>query len=1625
MKRLFKIGNERHDVGRVTFSWHPDGNFIASAGRNGIIHITDRHGDIIDEIPLSTSAPVLQLEWDRDGEYLAVLQEGNGVVPLWNLSSKRIVPLETNLKDPSFLAWSRTGPQLAIGTQKGNLLIYNKSRKQKIPIVGKHSKRIICGGWSLTGNKLVLASDDKTLTISNDNGDTLLQTDLRHVALEAKFTLTEKYSVMNNNNDNNKGGSNSRNESKTSSSYDRNNGGGSKDDVLISANLNGKSLLLYNIMDEKEDPLELTFAPKDNGNGCRYGDLMKHTWYSDDTVLVGFSDGYLLSVSTSPKQLGEEQYCNHIHNHELISFSYNPLLKRVATAGDDGVKIIDIHNFKEIKSDMITLDEIENSDIDSIGWSPDGQILTVSTVKGNIYNFLAKMSVLFANYKTSIAYLSSLREISIVDGVKKSRPIDVIVKLEPTLIAVGGKHVAAGMNNRVYYHRISNGADENTPPINEQEYIGIVREILLNNDYAVILTDSKAMIHPIEPSKDSNNQTKSFPNREEGSYSKVTCIALTDNFFFYGTEAGTVEIFFLSEWTLLSGIELRLENSIKKIYPNPYGTRIVVIDGANQVFLYNPVNGTGGAATNKAVTRFESTPAVIVNVLWDLEEKNIILLYDNNNCIHTYIYVQTSIEGSKLLKLGPVAVSGIGEISMKPDKVEILPGNTPVISCGGVLTCQAQSGNISSIIHPFFDRLDTSNRKKKASSTSSKRGLDDTANADRQEYELKSNYFCQCLALHKLEKAWELAVELDKKSFFLALSHKAMELLQIELATRIYVQLGDAGMVMALKQCELIEDKHLLAGQILLLFGDYQRAQDLFLSSSRPLTALEMRKDLIQWDQALKLAQILSPIQIPDICISYGQQLEARNEIDLSLKMYEEALHALDNDGNRVISDALIPTAMMGITRCQLRLGNVRQGIRQANELDDIQLFIECGTILENAKQYSEAASMYIKGKQYEKAALIYTKYLIKNDKNRINEMLLIIDKVNNDAINSAFGKACLSVQRYEDALNAYMRCNEIDKVVEILLKYLDSTQKAFDIVRKTPSSNASQIIADYCLSHQDYRGAIEFLLLANKLEDAFKLAQQQNIMDIYTSFFTDAIGNNDNTKEGEGANAANNKSLLLLMPSEDAIKVAQYYEKQQKYGLSGKYYAYSGQYAKALKLFLQCGDREIDSAIDIVGKSQNETLTHQLIDFLVGEKDGLPKDPKYIYRLYLALKKYEDAAKTALIIARQEQELGQYLTAHKVICETIRHLEDASIKVNLQLRENFILLHSYERAKGYVIKQDHINAARLLLRISQHISKFPLHKVKILTLTVIECSRAGLKTAAYEHAVTLVRPEYRSLLDNNFKKQIEGIVRKKSILRDGNYEEPPETTSPCPISGLMIPVYQLECPTTRDALPMCIISGKHMVLDDWCFCPVSKFPALYSEYVRYIRETTKKLDSASRDASESKVDSNQSGYTPSSGRMNEPQTDEGDEGNGNISNALVSATDMYLSAPDPILGKSVSVNDLILCTKEDATKYIQRYNNVFEKKKEDSNNNQKDDKDNKEDQKDGSSSPTKKEGNNEDEDDMAYSPVKSKKEGSSGTSKGKTGGVNPMNNKDGKISKAKLDRIQRQRRRRNGGDKR
>lgn len=226
----------------------------------GLVHIFDRHGQRVDEISLQGTGPILSLDWDVDGECLAMLQEGSGIIPIWDSSSRTTLSVDTNLKDPTFMAWSKIGPQLAVGTAKGNFLMYNKKTRKKIPVLGKHPRRITCGAWS-DSNQLVLGSADNTLTVSNETGDTLEQTLLRRSPTSLCFVGTQGDHTPT-----------SKERSPTGKSNER----------VVAINLAGKSLLLYTL-GQPDTPVELAFQPK-------YGSITLHRALDDSRMMAGFSE---------------------------------------------------------------------------------------------------------------------------------------------------------------------------------------------------------------------------------------------------------------------------------------------------------------------------------------------------------------------------------------------------------------------------------------------------------------------------------------------------------------------------------------------------------------------------------------------------------------------------------------------------------------------------------------------------------------------------------------------------------------------------------------------------------------------------------------------------------------------------------------------------------------------------------------------------------------------------------------------------------------------------------------------------------------------------------------------------------------------------------------------------------------------------------------------------------------------------------------------------------------------------------------------------------------------------------------------------------------------------------------
>ncbi|KAL3267292.1 hypothetical protein HHI36_011423 [Cryptolaemus montrouzieri] len=164
----------------------------------------------------------------------------------------------------------------------------------------------------------------------------------------------------------------------------------------------------------------------------------------------------------------------------------------------------------------------------------------------------------------------------------------------------------------------------------------------------------------------------------------------------------------------------------------------------------------------------------------------------------------------------------------------------------------------------------------------------------------------------------------------------------------------------------------------------------------------------------------------------------------------------------------------------------------------------------------------------------------------------------------------------------------------------------------------------------------------------------------------------------------------------------------------------------------------------------------------------------------------------------------------------------------------NLLLLHSYILVRLHVKRGDHLKGARLLIRVANHISKFPSHIVPILTSTVIECHRAGLRHAAFKYASTLMNPDYRKSIDAKYVKKIEAVVRKPPKNGKGGEPlgDPLEALTPCPYCEYMLPETDIFCSNCKLNIPFCIVTGRHIVKDDLTACPECNFPAIRVEFL-------------------------------------------------------------------------------------------------------------------------------------------------------------------------------------------------
>jgi len=658
--------------------------------------------------------------------------------------------------------------------------------------------------------------------------------------------------------------------------------------------------------------------------------------------------------------------------------------------------------------------------------------------------------------------------------------------------------------------------------------------------------------------------------------------------------------------------------------------------------------------------------------------------------------------------------------------------------------------------------------------------------------------FHALVRLGRLEEAWEVGLGLESTDEWTALAFAALDALDVELASRCFRATGDAGMVMTLAGLLDCEDKNLLAGHVMaLVHQNYDQAQRLLLASSQKAAALDLRRDLRHWDKALDLAREFEPGSVGEVSAEYARMLETRCDWESALGYYEEALGvegARDADER---DERQVGACQAGKARCLVHLGRAQEGKALCLALKDRALCRELGHILENTSQVSDAAEMFLAAGLLEKAAAIYIR--AKN----WSALRPLMPKVKSVQVHADYAAMQEREGRFPEAASSYEACGDYASAVRLLLDKLNNPSKAFQLARKTRSADAALIVATYCVNVGEMKQAVDFLVIAGRRGEAFdKVAVNHDLVD----------------------------HLVGLLEDQDEpdtpvlAKAAQWYQAR-------------GQWRAAAKCVLRC--REWESGVDLLLKDGSEAALEEAIQAVAehppvagqilswienragagAERNVLSN--KYMFRLQMALGKPEEAAHHAVRHAQLErEEAGNYRGAHRTLSEMYRELLSAGRRVPAELAAELLLVHSYILVRALVRAEDHLGAARMLARVAASISRFPLHVVPILTSAVIECQRAGLKATAFQHAATLMRPEYKSQVGPQHRRKIEGVVRKRALS-----EELPEESTPCVRCGVPGPETSLDCQDCKTVLPFCIASGKRATLEEWGQCASCELP--------------------------------------------------------------------------------------------------------------------------------------------------------------------------------------------------------
>ena len=1342
-KLIFAYREDKLGMGEVIYCWQPGNRIIAFCGENRVITLVDKMGKKIIDFPLKFGGKCKFLEFDSEGDTIAAYQEKCSIVTVINIFSKKTLDLEIDKNNKDYPTCIRWSKNHPILAICTNkgLIYFYNKKTDKIVPLSMSHSKSIISADWNEEGNLVTGDENKTLSVTTKKGEALLQN--AQMKAEPRFLKWARQKT---------------NEARRTES-------------TISTIQNNKTLLIYDFK-KKNNPIELALDSE-------YGNIITYQWFGDGYIAVGFSKGYLSIISTHMTEIKNEVFSTQLFKNGFDDLNVCEEVNRIAVAGENCVRIFDKNTYKEIVEERI---EISNQAgrISKIQWSDSGQILLVSTYLGSIFAFNVIISETFSISGNYFSTLLSLNDICtyLIEGEKKKELYTLKLKEEPKTFVVSENYFVASYGTDIQIFRITDDKGNILEKFESsvKDFSANISMIALNKEYMSVLCDGKC--HFIKLSTDTTE--KIFPLKDTDD--QIFYVAMNNDFLIYSDSNGRVKMYSIRE-NLGFVWENKFENDIRSIFPNKTGTKYLCIDKLGKGFVFNPIARNVMPLDNEEELN---------KIIWDSEDQNIFIGTNKSNTIlYSYCIVNHSLQGPYVKVLKEYSyLEDLDDPKIKPITTNLEVNSFPFY---------LSNGNVS-----YFVK---SNKQIKSLILSSHYWLFNwRANGDSEDGHKK--YFIQNLQIGNYKNSMKSAQYLSEKDqidYYERLGRESLKNLNIEIAEEAFKLSKNISLALTVEQLKRENEKKILLGHIAAILGEEDLAQELFLESSQPEKALDLRIDLQDWEIALKLSRDYNTTKEPIIARKLAYQYETQNNIQDAMNLYtksripnpKEFLNKINDDYDLKDLEFHNQQCLAGISRCAFRMGNTDMGLQKAQELTDKNLIIEVASLSESFQYNLEAAKLYTIVGLYEKAAMIYIKMkLFKSAED-------LMDKIKSPKLLIQLGKKKEQEKLYQDAEKAYEAAADWENAIRVNVKFLDNPDRAKELLfNHCKTETAALLLSDYYESKGKKKETIEFKLIAKRYEEAFAIAVSYNEMETYGNFMI-----------------KNNKSM------EEFKKIAVYYEGKNDYGNAGIYYEKIGLLEKALKMYEKSeNDKYIAKAVELVGTNKDEKLINEIIDYLL-VKTKSKNGHHFLTRLYIMLDDYKQACSIAITLASDEQKFSNYKGAHQILLDLYIGLKDKGLPVSYELNQRLSVLHSYMIAKKMIKLKLAMKAARNLLRVANSITMFEEDKVKIMTTVAIECQEAGLLRSSSQWAIELMK-DYKGAIPENYKSKIDKISRKAYKSDD----EPMPMNTPCPFCKKDVPEYNLECKSCYNVIPFCIASGKHVVLGDLSKCPHCNFPCNISE---------------------------------------------------------------------------------------------------------------------------------------------------------------------------------------------------